>query len=182
VIRAFAAIALPEPVRFDLLLLQQGLPLPRPVPVENLHLTLVFLGSLPEDVVRDVDAAFGAVRAPGFSVALAGVAVFGGARPRVVYAGVAANPALTHLQAKLETAARGAGVALEARRYLPHVTLARLPDRIEGRERLERAVAARGLYAAPAFPVEDFRLFRSHLTGGGAVYEELAAYPLAAPV
>ena len=96
----------------------------------------------------------------------------------MVYAGVAANPALRHLQAKVDTAARGAGFALPARKYVPHVTLARLPDRLEGRERLERAVAERGGYAAPAFPVAAFGLFRSHLAGGGAIYEELACYPL----
>jgi 2'-5' RNA ligase len=178
VIRAFAAIGLPEAVRFDLMLLQQGLGLPRPVPPENLHMTLVFLGELPEPVLADVDLAFGAVRAPGFPLAVKGVGMFGGARPRVVYAGVAAEPALMHLQAKLETAARQAGVEVEARRYVPHVTLARLPERLEGRARIEHAVALRGLHAPPAFQVEDFTLYRSHLTGRGPVYEELAAYPL----
>jgi RNA 2',3'-cyclic 3'-phosphodiesterase len=179
VIRAFAAIALPEAVRFDLMLLQQGLPLPRPIPQENLHLTLVFLGELPDPVLADVDLAFRAVRAPGFEVALAGVGMFGGAKPRAVYAGVAASPALGHLQAKLEAAARGAGVEIASRRFVPHVTLARLSERLEGRERLERAVAGRASYGAPAFRVQDFRLFRSHLTRNGSIYEELAAYPLA---
>jgi 2'-5' RNA ligase len=177
-IRAFAAIALPEAVRFDLMLLQQGLPLPRPVPAENLHLTLLFLGEVPPPVLADIDLAFRAVRAPGFALALAGVGLFGGRKPRVVYAGVAASPALRHLQGKVETAARGAGFGLPARKFVPHVTLARLPERLEGRERLERAVAGRGGYGGPVFPVEDFRLFRSHLAGSGAIYEELGRYPL----
>jgi 2'-5' RNA ligase len=179
VIRAFAAVALPEAVRFELMLTQQGLPLPRPVPAENLLLTLVFLGELPGPVLADVDLAFGAVRAAGFDLRLSGVGLFGGAKPRAVYAGIAASPALAHLQAKLERAARGAGVEVPARRYVPHVTLAWLPDRFEGRARLERAVAARGGVGGPAFAVEDFRLYRSRLTGGGAVYEELVRYPLA---
>jgi 2'-5' RNA ligase len=179
VIRAFAAITLPDAVRFDLMLLQQGLPV-RAIPQENLHLPLVFLGELPDRVLADVDLAFRAVRAPGFALALAGVGMFGGSKPRAVYAGVASSPALGHLQAKVETAARGAGFDLPARRYVPHVTLARLPDRVEGRERLERAVAGRASYSAPAFRVEDFRLFRSHLTRNGSIYEELATYPLAA--
>ena len=177
-IRSFAAIALPEPVRFDLSLVQQGLGLTRPVPPENLHLTLVFLGELPATVLADVDLAFGAVRAPGFALTLAGIDLFGGAKPRMVYAGVGAAPALLHLQAKLEIAARNAGATVPARRFLPHVTLARLPERVEGRERLERAVAGRAGYAGPGFAVEDFRLYRSHLGRGGAVYEELARYPL----
>ena len=92
--------------------------------------------------------------------------------------GAAANPGLNHLQAKVETAARSAGLALPGRRFVPHVTLARLPERFPERGRLEQAIAGRGAYAAPRFAVEDFRLFRSHLGGEGASYEELARYPL----
>jgi 2'-5' RNA ligase len=178
VIRAFAALALPEAVRFNLMLVQQGLPVPRTVAPESLHLTLVFLGEIPGRQLEDVDAAFRAIAAPGFELALAGVDLFGGARPRAVYVGAAANPALDHLQAKVETAARSAGVALPGRRFVPHVTLARLPERFADRRRLEQAIADRGRYAAPRFTVEDFRLFRSHLGGEGASYAELARYPL----
>ena len=63
-IRSFAAIALPEAVRFELTLVGHGLPVPKPLPPENMHLTLVFLGELPEPVVADIDAAFASVRAP----------------------------------------------------------------------------------------------------------------------
>jgi 2'-5' RNA ligase len=178
VIRAFAAIALPEAVRFDLMLLQQGLPVPRPVAPENLHLTLVFLGEVPEPSLADADLAFRRIRAPGFEVALKGLGLFGGGKPRAVYCGAADNPALRHLQAKTAAAARAAGLEIEARRYVPHVTLARLaPGRID-RTRLERFVASRGDYAAPRFEVGDFRLFRSRLSSAGASYEELARYPL----
>ncbi len=178
-IRAFAAIALPEAVRFELMLVQQGLPLARTVPPENLHLTLIFLGELPEPRLDDIDTAFRQVRAPGFEMALSGLGLFGGAKPRAVYAGAAETPGLRHLQAKAEIAARGAGYDEPARRFTPHVTLARLPERLAERGRLEAAVAARGGWASDRFRVEDFRLYRSHLAAGGATYEELARYPLA---
>ena len=58
------------------------------------------------------------------------------------------------------------------------MTLARLPERLAGRERVEAAVAARGDYRVPPFEVEDFRLYRSHLGGNGPLYEELVRYPL----
>jgi RNA 2',3'-cyclic 3'-phosphodiesterase len=177
VIRAFAAIALPDPVRTDLTILQLGLPV-RPVPPENLHLTLLFLGELPERQLEDIDVAFRQLRAPGFELALTGVGLFGGSKPRVVYAGAAENPALRHLQAKVDTAARSAGFDLPARRFAPHVSLARLPERTPNRARLEAFVASRGGYAAPRFTVEDFHLFRSRLAPGGATYDELARYPL----
>lgn len=177
-IRAFAAIALPEPVRIDLAIVQLGLPVPHTVPAESLHLTLVFLGELPEPVVEDVDLAFRQIRAPAVPVAPKGLGLFGGAKPRIAFCGVAESPELRHLQAKTVAAARGAGVDPEARRYVPHVTLARLPAHGVDRGRLEMFVAARASYAAPAFVAEDFRLFRSHLTGAGPAYEELARYPL----
>jgi len=179
VIRAFAAIALPEGVRRDLEILQTGLPVPRTVPPESLHLTLLFLGELPAPVLADVDAAFRGITAPAFDVALHGLGIFGGGKPRVVYAGAAPVAPLERLNAKLAAAARGAGVALPARRFVPHVTLARLSRPPESRRRLEGFVAMRADYATPPFPVDEFRLYRSRLGGEGAAYEELAAYPLA---
>lgn len=177
-IRAFAALALPEALRFDLMLVQSGLPLPRPVPPENLHLTLVFLGEIPEMILADVDAAFGKVRVPPFELALAGLGMFGGAKARSVHAEVAPSPPLLHLQSKLETAARSAGLAIAGRRFAPHVTLARLPERFPDRPRLEAAVAARSDYRSAPFPVEDFHLFRSWLGPAGSTYAELARYAL----
>jgi RNA 2',3'-cyclic 3'-phosphodiesterase len=178
VIRAFVAIALPDPVRLDLMIVQHGLPVPRPVPPENLHLTLLFLGEVPEPVLADADLAFRRIRVPRLHVAPAGLGLFGGARPRVVFCGVAEATGLRHLHSKVAGAARGAGIAPEARRYVPHVTLARVaPERVD-RQRLEQFVAARTGYAAPPFEAEDFRLYHSRLASAGAAYEELARYPL----
>jgi 2'-5' RNA ligase len=42
--RVFVAIDLPDEVRRELETLQNALPVGRPVPAENLHLTLSFLG------------------------------------------------------------------------------------------------------------------------------------------
>ena len=67
---------------------------------------------------------------------------------------------------------------IEARRYVPHVTLARLPERGVDRARLEEFVAARSGYAAPRFVASEFVLYRSWLRPAGASYEALARYPL----
>lgn len=178
-IRAFAAIALPDVVRVALTAAGHGLPVPRLVPPENLHLTLVFLGELPEPVLSDIDAAFLALRSPAVDVGFGGLDIFGGSKPRLVYAAVAESLPLRHLVAKLEAAARGAGKATPSpRRYTPHVTLARLPERGIDQPRIEREVASRTGPVAPGFHAEDFRLYRSWLGSAGASYEELARYPL----
>lgn len=177
-IRAFVALDLPEPVRVELQFLGFGLGLAAPVPPENLHLTLVFLGEVPEPVLEDAHTGFGRLRAPAFDLTLAGIGMFGGARPRSVHVGVRDAAPLRHLQAKVASAAREAGIALDARRFTPHVTLERLRAQHPDIPRIAAAVAARGGFALPPFRVSDFRLVRSRLRAGGSVYEDLAAYPL----
>jgi 2'-5' RNA ligase len=177
-IRCFAAIDLPEAVRARLAVLSQMLPLPRRLPPESFHLTLAFLGEIPEPVARDAHLAFGAIRAGKFRLALSGLGLFGGARPRVAYAGVAPEPLLDRLQGKVEAAARSAGAPVEARRFIPHVTLARFrPGEVEA-PRLEHAILAVGPFSTDPFEVESFALYRSHLGHAGPHYEELARYPL----
>ncbi|WP_212524508.1 RNA 2',3'-cyclic phosphodiesterase [Actibacterium sp. MT2.3-13A] len=177
-IRAFVAIDLPDDVLFELRLVQQGLPVTRPVAPKNMHLTLAFLGDVAESALEEAHYAFDAIRAERFDLALSGVGMFGGHKPRVVYVGVRESPALMHLQAKVEQAARRAGLTPDSKRYIPHVTLGRLiPGRFDG-ARLERAVAERADFAAPPFTVADFRLYRSDLRPGGPIHSELARYPL----
>lgn len=176
-IRAFAAIAVPEAVRADLARLQAVLPLPRPLDPEGFHLTLAFLGEQPELALDEAHLALAALHPPAFTLRVQGAALFGGDRPRVVYAALAAEPALTALQAKVDTALRRAGLEPEARRFTPHVTLGRVrPNRAEV-ARLEDAVAATAGFTATPWPVDGFGLWRSDPAPGGRSYTEMVRYP-----
>lgn len=177
-IRAFAALTLPEDVREALFAVQGCLPVARPVPPENLHLTLVFLGEVAEPSLEDLDLAFSGLRAAPFEISLSGMGLFGGGKPRSVYAGVVQSAALARLQAGVAQAARGAGLRLGHRRFVPHVTLARPSSRQDDLPRLERAVAGLAGFSAGPFPVTGFSLFRSDLNRAGAAYTELAHYAL----
>lgn len=178
-IRAFVALPLPESVRSALTVTQFLLPLPRPVPGQNLHVTLAFLGSLSEPDLGEVDAALVRLRAAPLTLSIAGLGAFGGDKPRNVHARLAPAPALDHLQARIAQAVRTAGVPLEARRFVPHVTLGRLAPGQVGAAELAKAMGEIGAVTSPPFTVGTFALYRSLLRPDGAVYDILAEYPLA---
>lgn len=182
-IRAFVGIPLPDEVADALAAAQAGMPSGREVPSENFHVTLAFLGDQPEPVVEEAYHALAAVRAPSFSLGVEGLGMFGGARPRVLFAQVAPDPGLSRLHRKVLRAVHDAGIALARQRFHPHVTLARFGDALRGEDAAEmQAFVARrvGLCAGP-FAVDHFVLYRSHLGRSGAIYEPLAEYPLGAP-
>ncbi len=179
--RAFVALTLPTAICSELVLLQMAMPVPRRVSPGNMHLTLAFLGDVPDPLLEEVHHALSEVVVPVFELRLQGLGLFGGGRAHNLHALVAPEPALEHLQAKVVHAVRRAGLRLDARRFLPHVTLARFAPAAIEQARLEKVVAGAGLFSAGPFPVDHFVLMRSILRQPEAVYEVLAEYPLDSP-
>lgn len=177
-LRLFLAIDLPDDLRSQLAVQQFLMPLPRREPVENLHLTLVFLGEAPEPQAQDMHDALSTFRAPPMSLTVEGFGLFGGDRPRLVHAALRPDPVLMDLQSRLTALVRRAGIQPEARRYIPHITLGRFPpERGADALRLESAVALTAFRAE--FRAREITLFRSDRSPHGSVYSALATYPLA---
>ena len=179
--RLFAAIELPDPIKDQILSLRQDdLPPGRWTRREALHLTLHFIGDVPQAAAEACRRALASVEQAPFSLQIAGVGQFPiQARPRVIWAGVDNSPALRALHAACGKALARADCNYEpeGRRYHPHITLMRFKDPLR-RGRASRWLNAHLDFAAEPFQVERFVLFKSELKPGGAVYTALARYPL----
>ncbi len=184
--RLFVAIDLPASLRESLALLVTGLrrelPGLRWVKPEGIHLTLRFLGDVPEaqDLrLREVLHRALPSAVPPFDVKVEGVGVFPDkSRPRVVWTGLReANGSLQALQQRVEIAAREAGFTAEGRPFKPHLTLARMG---EGRPAsdLPLILARHSVDVLGSFRVSTVCLFQSILRSGGAEYRRIEEYHL----
>jgi 2'-5' RNA ligase len=178
-IRLFAGLEIPPDIADMLAGLQGGLPGARWIDRENFHLTLRFIGDVDERIASDVASALGGIHRAGFDLHLEGLTSFGGRKPRAVVAAAAASAPLTELQAELERRMQRVGLEPEGRKFIPHVTLARLRD--SSSRQVADYLSARGLFRSRSFPVQRFVLFSSKASVGGGPYLVEAAYPLLAP-
>jgi 2'-5' RNA ligase len=176
--RLFTAIEIPPGVAQALDMLRGGLPGARWIDRENYHITLRFLGDVDDVVAREAAYALGQVKRMSFDLHLDGLASFGGRKPRAVVAQVAPMPALLELQGEQERLMRRIGLAPEPRKFLPHVTLARL--RTSSSLDVADYLSSRGYFRTAPFPVSRFVLFSSRASTGGGPYVAEASYPLIA--
>jgi 2'-5' RNA ligase len=175
-LRLFVGIGFPPELKLRLSLLCSGIPKARWVDPGNLHLTLRFIGEIPEDLAADVDAALAHLRARRFLLRLAGTGVFGGDRPHNLWVGVERNPDLFALRDKIEQTLVRTGLPPEPRKFAPHVTLARLNK--PPLDKLAEYLAVHAGFRADPLPVTAFSLIASYPTKAGSVYEDQADYPL----
>ncbi len=177
--RLFTALAVPPETGARLALHRGGLPGARWIEPADYHVTLRFLGDIDADVAEDVAEALTEMRARDpITVVLDGLGVFGGDRPRALFAAVAQDPALMDLQAEQERLVRRAGVPPERRKFTPHVTLARL-KREASPEAVAMHVAQGGLFEPLTFEARAVTVFSARESTGGGPYVAEAEFPFA---
>ena len=176
--RLFLGISLPDSLRDAASGLQKGLPPGRPVPWDNFHITLVFLGDATDAMAEELDLALDGMRFVLPEIKLSGLGQFGNAEPRAVWIGVLPVAALEALHRRLANTARSVGLEVPRRRFIPHVTLTRFARDTVDPSAVARAFEKRGRVELPAFQPVALTLFRSYLRPDGPEYEPLADYPI----
>jgi 2'-5' RNA ligase len=188
-LRLFVAFELPGAVLEALVQLQAQLQRQRAsglrwVRPEGIHLTLKFLGEVPQEQVPAIaDALVAAVSSlPTVTLRLGSLGTFGDRRgPRVVWIGVNGETTrLLTVQAAVERSLTPLGFRPENRPFSPHLTLARVQDNIpeSDRRRIAAIISAATVPPAPPMTLSEVSLIQSTLGPGGAVYTRLAVAPL----
>lgn len=186
-VRAFIAVRLPGEVTAALADLQarlrkSGLKMKYTAP-ENIHLTLKFLGPVPDSAVKAVSAAT-AEAVSGFSkmcIDTRGLGVFPGIRrPRVMWTGIGGQiQQLASLQQALEEKMAELGFEKEKREFTGHLTLGRFKAKADPAG-VADAIAQFGDFCAGPFEIQSVQLFESTLTPKGPVYRVISGHGLGA--
>lgn len=183
--RLFVAISLTTEVRgsFSALLeeLRPLAPRAKWVQVENLHLTLKFLGEVAPAKLDPIRSPLSAIRSEsGVTLECRGLGFFPNDRnPRVFWAGVEASPNLKPLAAKIDIAMNKLGFPLETRAFAPHLTLARFNEPVMP-PKFRAGVAEKSTLNFGSLKAAEFHLVQSKLKSTGAEYTILQSFPFAA--
>lgn len=132
----------------------------RRVRAERLHLTLHFLGAVPDGGLAAALAAAAAVEAPRFELVLDRAGGF--ERARVAWLGCTSVPlSLLDLHGRLRDALLERGLPVESRAYAPHVTVQR-----DVRMRVPEVAVEPVAWAVDAFALIDSRPDRGYVEVG----------------
>ncbi|WP_322509636.1 RNA 2',3'-cyclic phosphodiesterase [Anaerolinea sp.] len=187
-IRAFVAIDLPEDLRHKLGEIMDSLKKKTPravrwVPPQNIHLTLKFLGNVSPNNLNTLTQMLRqeALRHSPMQFSVGGLGAFPSKqRPRVIWVGVHAPPALMDLQRCVDQETAVLGYPVEEREYSPHLTLGRVSQNVTALELRQIADALFDTHVGDlgVVRVTEIRLYRSDLQPGGSVYTPLFTAPL----
>ena len=175
-IRTFVCVEVPQGVKARIEALQRALR-HNDVPISwvkpsNIHLTIKFLGDVAaarmDDVRRAVERASQFI--PPFDITVEGAGCFPSARsPRALWVGLGPLPdELLRLHSNIEAELADEGFAREAKRFAPHLTIARVRGPFKAKRTVEAFMAAG--FAAETFRASEVIVMRSELHPAGSIY------------
>ena len=175
--RIFVAALIPEEIRLQLTnyidSLKQDVDGVKWEKSDKLHVTLKFLGDVDEHKTDEIlDSLENLVE--GYSPFNVNISDFGGfpnlKRPRVLYAGLSHNSELSKFHYEMERDLYSLGFKKEEHGFIPHITLARVKNRINIKETPP--------ITQSSFDITQVGLIESELGPKGSVYTPVKLFKL----
>jgi len=92
---------------------------------ENIHMTLVFLGEVEEEMVIKLNNILDNINIQAFNINLSNLGTFPKKDGDILWIGIDDNPILEEVVKKLTTQLKDLGFTIENRPYTPHITIGR---------------------------------------------------------
>jgi len=142
--------------------------------VSTFHLTLKFLGEVPEEKVGVLKERLNEVKFKSFSLSLDKIGVFPSeSYIKVIWVGITPQDQVIELQKKIEDSLKDFNFKKDFE-FHPHITLARVKF-VKDKENFLKNLKDIKV-EEKTIEVKDFRLVKSTLTSEGPVYEDLEIY------
>ena len=185
-IRSFLAFELPTDIkRIITKVSRTGKDLPlglRWVKLDNIHLTVVFMGNVPEERIEPIGKAVKKVCSgtEQFNVSIGNLGFFGSRRhPRVLWLGLRGDVhRMGRFRDALQKRLKPFGMKTEKRPFKPHLTLGRFKKDARPGPHLDNMISEYADLKGPTHPLRELVLFKSDITPQGAIYTKLDAWPL----
>jgi 2'-5' RNA ligase len=185
-IRSFLAFELPPDIKRVISEVSRAgkeLPLDlRWIKRNNIHLTVVFMGNVPEEKIHVLGESVQKVctRTDPFNVSPGGLGFFGNRRhPRVLWMGLNGNVhRMGRFRDALQKCLKPYGIKTERRPFKPHLTLGRFKKGARPWPHLDQMISKYSDLKGSVCALMDLVLFKSDLSSGGVVYTKLDSWPL----
>ncbi|THB72959.1 MAG: RNA 2',3'-cyclic phosphodiesterase [Desulfobulbaceae bacterium] len=141
----------------------------QPTPIDQLHLTIRFIGEVEGTLFKDIAEALRSVSFQPFPLTIEGVGHFPPrGKPKVLWAGIKGGGDLLLLRNHINNALFRCGIPPEKRKFHPHITLARLKS--TSAKRVAEFLQNYHDLETPTQSINGFTLFSSVLTQEGAIH------------
>jgi 2'-5' RNA ligase len=147
------------------------------VKLQNIHITIRFLGNIAPETVEKIFREMKKVQFLPFKVQIKGLGAFPNpSYPRVVWAGITKGAdQLKSVSSYLEPRLRGLGLTPDSKGFSPHLTIARISSG-RNRQQLSTFITENASCEFGAVNAKCLRLKKSELTPRGPVYSNLKEF------
>lgn len=145
--------------------------------VEQLHITVCFVGEVSDWRAKELLGQFESLRLEPFKVQLRGVGFFRGREDAIhLWAGVRPHNEITRLHREVKTKLSGSDIHVDHDEYRPHVTVARAGKEAVGQ--VSEFLGGNQYFATSEFLINEVEVFESASDRLSTRYKSLKSIPL----